>query len=71
MHSRLDEGDLLLVYGFGVPLLMVVVWVAALAVAWRPWLVIPIAGLVGAVVLARACVLAARNSPGPRRRPPR
>jgi hypothetical protein len=66
IHRRLDSGDLLLVYGLGLPLLLAVAWVAAVAVARTPWLVVPIAALVGAVVLARA----ARRARGSRRPPP-
>jgi Flp pilus assembly protein TadB len=66
MHRRLDSGDHLLVYGLGMPLLLVVAWVAALAVADTPWLVAPIAVLVAAVVLVRA----ARRARGTRRQPP-
>ena len=69
MQRRLDDGDLLLVCGFGVPLLLVVVWVAAMAVARTPWLVLPIAALAGAVVLAHGHARTVRHSRGSRRPP--
>ena len=69
MHRRLDDGALLLVYGLGVPLLLVVVWVAAMAVARMPWLVLPIGALVGAVVFARGHAEGVRRSRGSRRPP--
>jgi hypothetical protein len=69
MQRRLDDGDLLLVCGFGVPLLLVVVWVAAMAVARTPWLVLPIAAVVGAVVFARGHAEGIRRSRASRRPP--
>jgi hypothetical protein len=45
----LETGDLRLVYGLGVPLLVIVAGVSALAVAHATWLVIPLMTMVVAL----------------------
>ena len=53
LHERvehlLETGDLRLIYGLGVPLLVVVAGVSALAVAHATWLVIPLMAMVVAL----------------------
>ena len=53
LHERVERvfeaGDLRLVYGLGVPLLVVVAGVSALAVVHATWLVIPLMAMVVAL----------------------
>ena len=53
LHERvervLETGDLRLIYGLGVPLLVVVAGVCAVAVAHSTWLVIPLITMVVAL----------------------